>query len=164
MQALAGGELDGLELVNAAINLLGSTSFIEPGIVEVYPLVSDGLPSQELKDVVASKLNEDRIRPLTDWVKVLDPHEVSYSIQIRVYPAYAGITADVQARAEATLQSLVAEYRLRLGQDVIRAALICAVQSLEGVANVEVLQPSEDLILQPWEWANASAVSVEVAV
>lgn len=163
LQALASGELDGLELANGLIALLNQTSFIEPGIVEVYPLVSDGLPSQEVKNLVAVKLNEDKIRPLTDWVKVLDPHEIQYQIQVRIYPAYAGIASDAQARAEATLQALAAEYQQRLGQQVFRAAIVCAVQSIEGVANVEVISPTGDLLLRRWEWANAASVSVEVA-
>ena len=56
---------------------------IEPGNVEIYPLLEGGeLPTQEILDVVYETCNAEDIRPLTDYVHVLTPVLVTYDLQV----------------------------------------------------------------------------------
>lgn len=54
-----------------------------PGVVNIYVLLKDGeLPEEELINQVEAVCNDDKIRPLTDEVKVLAPETVNYQVNL----------------------------------------------------------------------------------
>lgn len=55
----------------------------DPGHVEIYPLMKNGdLPSTEIIDAVFMACSADTVRPDTDYVEVLSPEAVSYTVSL----------------------------------------------------------------------------------
>lgn len=132
-----------------------------PVQVEIYPLTATGLPSASILSAVQAVLSDERVRPLTDIVRVFSPLERSYSInaQITVFN-----DADAEALDDAVLlaaQSFAKLQRSKLGQDIVRSQIVTAL-SLPGVYRVDLISPTADVILTPQEWSNASSISVTV--
>ncbi|MEM9541234.1 MAG: baseplate J/gp47 family protein [Cyanobacteria bacterium P01_E01_bin.42] len=163
LQLVANGDLDGIDLVEAAIALLNQTPFVMPGTVEIFPLASDGLPSPELKALIESRLNEDKIRPLTDWVKVLNPVEVNFKLEVAIVPEVTADNAIAKARTEQTLQALASELRRGLGRSILVSEIVRSLKSLPEIYDVAIASPAQNVILEAWEWANCSDVVVELA-
>jgi phage-related baseplate assembly protein len=46
--------------------------------------MKDGNPSNEILELVSQGLNHERVRPLTDYVQVLTPTRVDFSIDARL--------------------------------------------------------------------------------
>lgn len=115
-----------------------------PGHVALYVLMDDGTKAgEETKAAVLAACSEDTVRPLTDYVTVEDPTEVSYNITFTYYilrgtdrPA-ADIAADVAAATE--------DFQLwqsgKLGRDINPSELIHRLMSVEGVKRVAVTSP-----------------------
>lgn len=134
----------------------------DPVTVDVYPLLSTGLPDQSLLDAVEAKLQNDSVRPLTDIVNVEAPTEVSYDITASIV-LYT--TAD-QATAEASLATAAAEFAAEkaalLGQDIVRSQLIERLQSVDGIYSVTLTAPAADQIIALNEWANVGTTTITV--
>ena len=57
---------------------------IDRGVVNIYPLTKDGNPSEEVINIVQKYLSDDKIRPLTDCVKVLTPEKIDFTVQATI--------------------------------------------------------------------------------
>ena len=129
--------------------------------VQIYPLVETGLPSPDILTLVQNVLSDERIRPLTDIVRVFTPIQVSYTINAQI-TLYSNADADALDNAlVAAAEAYATAQRQQLGFDVVRSQIIAAL-SLPGVYRVELVEPSEDIAIAPNEWANASSVVVSV--
>lgn len=125
--------------------------------VNVYPLVTSGLPSPAILSLVQSVLDANTVRPLTDVVRVFSPVERRFDIRADI-TLYAGVlAAEVALAAQAAAASYAEGLRGQLGTDVIRSQIVAAL-SLSGVYSVEVVSPAKDLVLAENEWANAQTV------
>lgn len=68
-----------------------STVYIEmertlEGHVRIVPLMKGGkLPGEDVKEKILEICNAQNIRPMTDYVTVVDPHVVSYDIELTYY-------------------------------------------------------------------------------
>ena len=92
-----------------------------PGEVDVYPLLKGGvLPGEEVLTLVREKLNDRRIRPLTDKVSVKAPESVKYDMDAVYYIDRSDATeaAAIQSRAENTVQEFIAWQKEKLGRDI----------------------------------------------
>ena len=92
-----------------------------PGEVDVYPLLNGGvLPGEEVLTLVSEKLNDRRIRPLTDKVSVKAPGSVKYDVDAVYYIDRSDATeaAAIQSRAENTVQEFIAWQKEKLGRDI----------------------------------------------
>lgn len=132
-----------------------------PGVVAVYPLMSDGLPTDTHLDVVAAVLNQKEIRPLTDQVHVLAPVEVSYAIAV-------GLTLEPDAPAEATraavetaLTTLTTTWASSLGQDIMTSRIV-ATAAVDGVHDVTLTSPAASIQLTATQWAHCTGITVTV--
>ena len=94
-----------------------------PGVVDVYILTKNGIPSPEIIKIVQNYLNDEKIRPLTDYVRVFASEKVEFSIN-------ANIVLYMDADAESvikTIDSKMKEYKVllseKLGKDVIKTQI-----------------------------------------
>lgn len=56
------------------------------GHVRIVPLMKNGkLSGQDVKDKILETVNAQNIRPMTDYVTVVDPHVVTYDIELEYY-------------------------------------------------------------------------------
>ncbi|MCD7779311.1 MAG: baseplate J/gp47 family protein, partial [Candidatus Gastranaerophilales bacterium] len=131
------------------------------GVVNIYPLTSDGNPSDEIIQIVQEYLSDDKIRPLTDNVVVLSPERIDFEIA-------ATITLYLDSDEESvltTITSKIEEYKSTLssalGKDVIQTQIITIINSVYGVFKVELESPVDIEILK-YQWANLENYSITV--
>lgn len=124
-----------------------------PGVVNIYPLTKDGNPSSEILEIVQKYLSDDKIRPLTDYVQVLSPEKINFSIKATIYLYKDSDENSVLT----TINNKLKEYKIalseKLGKDVIQTQIISILNSVYGVFKV-VLQSPEDIEISEFQWAN----------
>jgi phage-related baseplate assembly protein len=130
------------------------------GVVQVHPLMSDGLPSSEVIALVATMLLDEKVRPLTDLVKVLPPTSHDYTIHVAVTVEDGYDAATVVAKAKTALEIYATGRAARLGRDIVPAQIISAA-AVTGVHDVSVIAPGL-LVLGDAEWAHCTGVSVDL--
>lgn len=133
-----------------------------PGEVWIYPLSRSGLPTEEVKALVAASVSAERVRPLTDWVQIKNPERIPFGIEVAIVLSTGADVPTVQGGVESALTALAAEWRSRLGQRVTASQIICAAQDVPGVVSVGLVSPESDLVLDRWEWADCTGVVVTV--
>lgn len=113
------------------------------GTVAVYALMEGGsVAGTEVKNTILAALNEDDVRPLTDYVVMKDPEQVEYSIDMTWYAPESG--EEETGELAEKVEEAVAEYILwqsgKLGRDINPSKLIGLVMAA-GARRVEVVQP-----------------------
>lgn len=94
---------------------------IEPGYVEIYPLMAGGIiPTSEILDAVLKTCNADDVRPLTDFVSVHAPKIVNYDLDVIYYidRARAVQSSELQIAIEKSIQDWIIWQRSKLGRDL----------------------------------------------
>lgn len=132
-----------------------------PGIIYVYPLTSNGNPSEELIKKVQDYLNDDKVRPLTDYVLVKSPEQKTFSIEsdILLY-SYADIDS-----VKKTIDAKLTEYKLqlseKLGKNVVATQIIAILNSIYGVYKVTLKTP-DDIEIEEHQWANLLNYDIKI--
>lgn len=114
-----------------------------PGEVVVYPLLKGGvIPGEEVLTLVREKLNDRRIRPLTDKVSVKAPESVKYDVDAVYYidRSHATEAAAIQSRTENAVQEFVAWQKEKLGRDINPTELYYRLRTA-GVKRAEIKSP-----------------------
>ena len=125
------------------VAVFGPEDGLEPGCVEVYPLLEGGqIPTQEILDAVLEVLNDDKIRPLTDKVSVLPPSTVSYRIELTYYIDRSN--AETATAVKEAVDNAITKYKLwqkaKLGRDIDPSKLVeMMVQA--GAVKVTITSP-----------------------
>ncbi|NTU68919.1 MAG: baseplate protein [Chlorobiaceae bacterium] len=134
----------------------------QPGSVNIYPLASDGTPSQAILDAVAGTCSAETVRPLCDSVSVLAPTKKDFVItaNLTLFDTADGPT--VQAAVESALDSFASMHRATLGRDVVLTQIIAAINSVTGVYKVALASPSADVVNAENEWSNCTAITVNI--
>ena len=130
------------------------------GVVQVHPLMADGLPSSEVIALVATTLAADTVRPLTDLVQVVPPVSREYAIEVGIAVEDGYDAATVLAAAKTALTAYAAGRAARLGRDIVPAQVISAA-AVTGVHDVTVTSPGL-LVLGEAEWAHCTAIAVSL--
>lgn len=114
-----------------------------PGEVNVYPLMRGGvIPGSEILALVTEKVNDKRIRPLTDKVSVKAPERVTYDVDAVYYIDRRDATeaAAIQSRAEKAVQEFIMWQKERLGRDINPTELYYRLREA-GVKRAEIKLP-----------------------
>lgn len=128
--------------------------------ISVLSREGDGTASQELIDIVASALNGEEVRPVSDRVTVQAAEIVPYEIDATLY-IYPGPESEpIRQASEQKLQAYIADQR-RLGRD-IRLSAIYAALHVEGVQRVELAQPLADMVLDDTQASNCTGYTITV--
>ena len=131
-----------------------------PGVVAVYPLTVDGNPTDEIINIVQKHLNQDNIRQLTDFVKVLPPENLDFSIKAKIY---LYIDADIVS-VKKTIDSKIQEYKTllaaKLGKNIVQTQIITLLNSVYGVFKVELETP-QDIDVNEYQWGNLVDYDIE---
>jgi|GEM_PF-30242 len=122
-----------------------------PGEVEVRILSGEGsgLAPDELLTTVATVLNADEIRPITDLVKVKSADIIPYNINATLVLSPGVGAQEVLESARVATQAFIKKHH-NLGIDITRAALFSALYQ-PGVQNVELREPSSDILVERHE-------------
>ena len=132
-----------------------------PGVVNIYPLTKDGNPSEEIINIVQKYLSDDKVRPLTDYVQVLSPEKVSFTINAKIY-LYKDADFDSVIK---TINERLNEYKFqlaeKLGKDIVQSQIITILNSIYGVFKVVLENPS-DIEIQEFQWADLTDFNISM--
>lgn len=144
---------------------IGST---KPGQVDVTVLASldygndenQGEADETLLNLVNAALNAENVRPLTDTVNVQKAERVNYQIQatLTLYPST--LESVVLNMAQQAINAY-SEKQFKLGLDITLSGIYAALHQ-EGVQNVKLLEPTQDLIISPTQVAFCTEINVTV--
>lgn len=132
------------------------------GTVKVAILSTEGqgTADSDLINAVKEKLNAEHIRPLTDTVLVESAVILPYEIRatLTLYPSV--LESVVMANVNQAITHYTNKQHL-LGIDITLSGIYSALHQ-EGVQNVKLTQPLEDLIVQPHQAAYCSQIQINV--
>lgn len=135
---------------------------IEPGNVEIYPLMSGGeLPSQDILDAVYEACGTDNdVRPDTDYVHVLPPDPAAYDVDVTYWidRGNATLAASIQTAVEAAVEGWVLWQRSKLGRDINPSELTRRMV-VAGAKRVEIASPVFRALCH-WQLAAADNIAV----
>ncbi|GHU78846.1 hypothetical protein AGMMS49992_30160 [Clostridia bacterium] len=109
-----------------------------PGEVNVVPLVTGGnLPSTEVVDAVYDILNDRTVRPLTDFVHVVEPEVVPYEIKAEYWlnQEDASRATAIQTAINEAVEGFRMWERTKLGRNIIPSELVARIKNA-GAARV----------------------------
>lgn len=131
-----------------------------PGQVEITVLsrIGDGAPSGALIATVASALNADDVRPLTDQVIVKAASITAYSVEASLTLYDGPDSALVVAAANAAVATYV-EDNHRLGRDITVSGLHAALHQ-SGVQNVVLAAPAASLVIAADTAAHCTSITI----
>ncbi len=132
-----------------------------PGVVNIYLLTKDGNPTDEIIEIVQKYLSDDKIRPLTDWVKVYSSERVDFSIKAKVLLYKDSDKDSVIKIIDAKLREYKVSLSKKLGKDVVQTQIITLLNSVYGVFKVNLITPSDIDILE-YQWANLTNFDIEI--
>ena len=132
------------------------------GTVKVAILSTEGqgTANGDLIKAVKEQLNDEHIRPLTDTVLVESAVILTYEIQatITLYPSV--LESVVMGNVNQAITSYVNKQH-SLGIDITRSGIYAALHQ-EGVQNVKLTKPMDDLIVQPHQAAYCTQIQVSL--
>ena len=126
-----------------------------PGVVNIYPLTKDGNPTEEIINIIQEYLSDDKIRPLTDYVQVISPEKISFSIRAKIYLYKDSDETTVLNTIESKMQEYKIQLSEKLGKDVIQSQIISILNSVYGVFKVELEIPN-NIEIAEYQWADLS--------
>lgn len=132
-----------------------------PGVVNIYLLTKDGKPTDEIIEIVRKYLSDDKIRPLTDWVKVYSSEQIDFSIQAKIILYKDSDLQSVMKTIDAKMREYKVSLSEQLGKDVIQTQIITLLNSVYGVFKVDLIIPSDIDILE-YQWANLLDFNISV--
>ncbi len=113
----------------------------------------------DIISAVTEKLNEQKIRPITDTVTVTQAENVQYQISVVVFTDSQVQALNTITLATASLNQFISDKR-KIGQS-IRLSAIDAASHVEGVSYVNIISPTEDIIINETQSAENTAIIVE---
>jgi len=134
----------------------------KPGTVDVRPILKGGeLPMDDLLSIVRERLNDERIRPLTDTVIVAAPEPVEYSVAggWTLHRDNAPLAESIKLRVAAAVEDFRLWQRTVPGRDINPTRLI-ALMERAGAKRVDLRSPSF-IKLEPRQIARETTISVE---
>ncbi|WP_447933189.1 baseplate assembly protein [Wolbachia endosymbiont of Dactylopius coccus] len=131
-----------------------------PGSVEISilstELSTNGIASEELLDIVRKRVTRDDIRVLTDMITVVGCNIIEIDIHSRISIKRPDIIETVKKKFIEKFEA-----SKRLGWSVTRSWIIANL-FVEGVENVELIEPREDIVVKGNECAFLKSLNVEL--
>ncbi len=115
----------------------------KPGYVDIFAVMADGnIADDGTKNAILDACNDDKVRPLTDIVEVLDPEVVDYSIDLTYYMDRNSQKS--AADIDTAIRSAVEEYARwqceRIGRDINPSRLMWLLKDT-GAKRVDIKAP-----------------------
>lgn len=131
----------------------------ENGNIYIYILTPDGTASAALLQAVLDNTSDEKKRPLSDRVDVIAGQALEVQLTIKVTPLASANPQTVLNNARVNAQVFADKRRIKLGQDIVPSQIIDALSS-DDIWQVEVLTPAAPIVVEPWQWANITDVTV----
>lgn len=129
------------------------------GKIYIYILTADGAPSDELIQAVMDNTSSDKKRPLSDTVTVTGGEMLDTSLVVEITPLASANPQLIRATAIDKANSYAERLRKKLGQDIVPSQIISELSGA-GVWQVKVISPAQTIIVEPWQLANFTNITV----
>lgn len=127
-------------------------------LITVLSRSGTGVPDATLLSTVLTKLSDESVRPLTDYVQVQSATIVQYQVTATLH-FYAGPDREViMANARAALEAYTSGQH-RLGLDVTLSGIYAALHQ-PGVQRVDLASPAADLVINRQSASYCTAISL----
>lgn len=146
--------------------LVADVSVVSPEPAQVLVTIlsreGQGDANEAILKAVRDKLNDENIRPIGDRVTVqsavIQPYQIHAKLHLYRGPEYEPIKS-------AALKQLTAyaEEKRRLGRDISLSGIYAALY-LEGVQRVELVQPTQDLVLPSSKSGYCTNIKLDVVI
>lgn len=114
------------------------------GHVEIYAIMADGSVADDgTKNRILEACDDEKVRPLTDIVKVCDPEVIDYNIDFTYYIDKNGSKSvrDIAIAVEGAVERYIAWQGEKIGRDINPSKLIWYLKDT-GIKRVDVKSPS----------------------
>lgn len=148
----------------SASTLIGDVQItsLNPGDVNVYVLMKDGsLPNSTIISQVDDTLSAKKRRPINDHVIVAAPTQIDYEIDIEITLITGEVASEMQTRIENILNDYKNSKGSRMGLDIV-VSKIKSICSIEGVYDVTVTAPANNILVGIGEVANCLSLNVSI--
>lgn len=132
-----------------------------PGVVNIYPLTEEGNPNDEILEIVTEYYKKDGIRPLTDFVQIVSPEQIDFSIKAKILLYQDSDITSVQKTIDSKLTEYKKQLSIKLGKNVVKSQIRSILNSIYGVYDVIELEP-ENINIEKYQWANLVNFEVEI--
>lgn len=137
----------------------------QPAYVDVVLMSrnGNGRADNEMIQSVATALNDEDVRPVADRVSVKSAEIVEYEINAILH-LYRGPTKEpILQAAKSNLNAYINQTK-RIGRDITYSGIYAALH-VAGVQNVEILEPTTDLHITPYQagYCTNTTLSIEVS-
>ena len=137
------------------------TTSPEPGYVDVYFLLKEGIPGVEMLQAVEEHLSAEEVRPLTDYVRVKAAESVGYHIKIAYWISRSEATraTTIIGAVEAAVEEYAKWQRSKLGRDISPNELLYRVRAA-GADRIVIESPEFREVL-PQAVAIAESITID---
>ncbi len=118
----------------------------------------DGTADAALVNSVFDNCISDKRRPVADKLSVVSAQPVPYAIEAVLHVTTPEAASAVQAAAQAAAQAFV-DGRIRIGRKLYRTSIAAAL-NVQGVVDVELISPAEDIAIGPFEAPHCTGISL----
>lgn len=115
----------------------------KPGYVNIFAVMRDGRCADEgTKKAILEACSDDKVRPLTDIVEVLDPEEVNFDVDVTFYidRTTEKSVNDIAVSVKAAAAEYVKWQTEKIGRDINPSRLIWLMKDT-GVKRVDIKAP-----------------------
>lgn len=115
----------------------------KPGHVEIYAIMSNGeIADDGTKNAILETCNDDKVRPLTDYVEVCDPEIIDFDIDLTYYidRRNSRTLSDISAAVQDAVSEYVKWQTAKIGRDINPSQLGWMLRDT-GVKRIEIKAP-----------------------
>ena len=109
----------------------------QPGFIEIYPLMLDGVASNEVDDAILAYLDPETIRPMGDDVSILKASQIDFDVVLTGRTISASpemiVAMDVAARAA------FLPWNQSLGSQVAPSEMTVSVMTVPGLIDLDIV-------------------------
>ncbi|MCH5195950.1 MAG: baseplate J/gp47 family protein [Oscillospiraceae bacterium] len=113
------------------------------GYVNIFAIMDDGsIADDGTKNAIYEACNDEKVRPLTDVVEVLDPIVVEYDISLTYYIKRGSklSVSDIEAAVDNAVKEYIKWQHAKIGRDINPSQLVWLLRET-GIKRVEVTSP-----------------------
>lgn len=129
----------------------------EPKMV-ILSSVGDGTADAGLIKAVFDNCSADKRRPVGDKLTVISAVPRSYQIEAVLHVTSSEAAGPIEEAARASLSEFV-NSRIRIGRKLYRTSIAAALK-VQGVVDVELIQPAQDMEIGPFDAPHCEAIGI----
>ena len=148
------------------VAVYGPNSDLDPPIPSAEPkmvvlsIEGDGTADADLVDKVRQHCIPDKRRPVGDKLTVISAMPVPYAIEAVLHVTSQEAAAALEVAAQAAAEGFV-NGRIRIGRKLYRASIAAAL-NVQGVVDIELISPADNIEIGPFEAAHCTGISISM--